>query len=503
MNRLVFLLWSLPYLTGCTQGDIVELFSDDLYYISGNSIVRSDIDSSSLLRNPCMGWVLYDDAWLETEDAEQYWAEQDQNARMYGSIFYIRWRWSDMEPTEGDYAWNNNPNFIKHIEEAKKRGLKIAFRIYNNSRDNLYQSTPDFVRRAGAEGYTVPGLYEDFWTPYPDDPIFQQKMVNFINAFAEKFDDPDIVDFIDGVNLGFWGECNNVRLKDQTKMTEVYKWITTVYGNAFKRVILVSNIASDFGYNNEKEIAVQHNGYALRRDGLGSFWIRDIDKFASLDAFRNHTLLLGEGAYWKGNDDNPIYKPWVNSNDSRIPKDATWRTFYEFSLEDALQLGYNTLDLREVVETTGWTKYGNDLVCKFICEGGYRFQPLYFSVPEKIDISKTFAIGHTWKNVGKGIFPNDNLRWNYKYKVAFALIDENDTVVCTLVDDQAEPSLWSENVVVKNVFITMLPDTLDKKQYTLSYAIIDKTKHNTPSIAVAVKGYCTPQWIPINKVTIY
>lgn len=142
-------------------------------------------------------------------------------------------------------------------------------------------------------------------------------------------------------------------------------------------------------------------------------------------------------------------------------------------------------------------------MCKFICEGGYRFQPLYFSVPEKIDISKTFAIGHTWKNVGKGIFPNDNLRWNYKYKVAFALIDENDTVVCTLVDDQAEPSLWSENVVVKNVFITMLPDTLDKKQYTLSYAIIDKTKHNTPSIAVAVKGYCTPQWIPINKVTIY
>ena len=82
MNRLVFLLWSLPYLTGCTQGDIAELFSDDLYYISGNSIVRSDIDSSSLLRNPCMGWVLYDDAWLETEDAEQYWAEQDQNARM-------------------------------------------------------------------------------------------------------------------------------------------------------------------------------------------------------------------------------------------------------------------------------------------------------------------------------------------------------------------------------------------------------------------------------------
>lgn len=39
----------------------------------------------------------------------------------------------------------------------------------------------------------------------------------------------------------------------------------------FKEVILVSNIASDFGYNNEKEIAVQHNGCYALKDGLGSF----------------------------------------------------------------------------------------------------------------------------------------------------------------------------------------------------------------------------------------
>lgn len=131
-------------------------------------------DTVSLLRNPCMGWGVYDDANDEVQNANIYWAAQDEAARQYASFFYVRWRWSDMEPEEGKYAWLYDENYKKLIQGALDRGLKLCFRIYNNGQDNLRAGTPDYVRRAGAKGYTVKGLKGDLWTPYPDDPIFQE-----------------------------------------------------------------------------------------------------------------------------------------------------------------------------------------------------------------------------------------------------------------------------------------------------------------------------------------
>ena len=97
-------------------------------------------DSVSLVRNPCMGWGVY----------------------------------------EGKYAWIYDENYKKLIQGALDRGLKLCFRIYNNGQDNLRAGTPEYVRHAGAKGYTVKGLKGDLWTPYPDDSVFQEKLEKFI-----------------------------------------------------------------------------------------------------------------------------------------------------------------------------------------------------------------------------------------------------------------------------------------------------------------------------------
>lgn len=75
-------------------------------------------DTVSLLRNPCMGWGVYDDANDEVQNANIYWAAQDEAARQYASFFYVRWRWSDMEPEEGKYAWLYDENYKKLIQGA-------------------------------------------------------------------------------------------------------------------------------------------------------------------------------------------------------------------------------------------------------------------------------------------------------------------------------------------------------------------------------------------------
>ena len=82
------------------------------------------------------------------------------------------------------------------MQGALDRGLKLAFCVYVDGQDNIRNGTPDFVREAGAQGYPVHRLWDpegvdNNWTPYVDDPVFQEKFSNFIRAFAEKFDDPD------------------------------------------------------------------------------------------------------------------------------------------------------------------------------------------------------------------------------------------------------------------------------------------------------------------------
>lgn len=497
----VLLVFLLIFCYSCQKTDMREELAipDEVFGIYGNHLVDLSIDSTSLLRNPCMGWVMYDDAWLEVENAEDYWKLQDEAARKYASIFYIRWRWSDMEPEEGKYAWIYNENFKKLVKGALDRGLKLAFRIYYNSRDNLYPATPEFVREAGAKIYWVNGLYQEFWTPYPDDPVFQEKLSNFVKAFAKEFDNPDIVDYVDGFNLGFWGEGNNIILQDPTKMSEVSEQIFKIYSDSFKNVILLTNYNSDVGYECEKAIAVEKYGYGLRRDGLGSFWFRDIDKLVALEEFPR-TLLIGEGAYWKGNTDD--YRPW--DKDPIFPSDGstTWRDFYMMSCKHALHYHFNTLDLREVVETQGWTTRALDQVELFVKKGGYRLCPYSISVPVKIVNGSEFVIGHSWRNLATGIFPNSNKRWNNKYKIAFALLDNNYNVVKIMLDNQSDLSRFIYGYDFINYFKYTV-NNIPKGSYILSLAIVDTSKANEPAIKIALKtDHLLHGWFPLSSVEV-
>ena len=148
--------------------------------------------------------------------ANTYWNQQGAAAEKYASIFYWRSRWSELEPEEGKYAWEHDENFKALIQGALDRGLKLAFRVYIDGQDNIHNGTPDFVREAGAKGYAVHKLWDpanenNNWTPYADDPVFQEKFGNFIRAFAKEFDNPKQVDFIDAYNLGWWGEGHHVQ----------------------------------------------------------------------------------------------------------------------------------------------------------------------------------------------------------------------------------------------------------------------------------------------------
>ena len=231
----LFLFCICMNLTACSEKNSS---GDNLQ--SGDEIISFEPDLDTLIRNPASGWTLYDDANDYVAQANTYWNQQGAAAEKYASIFYWRSRWSELEPEEGKYAWEHDENFKALIQGALDRGLKLAFRVYIDGQDNIHNGTPDFVREAGAKGYAVHKLWDpanenNNWTPYADDPVFQEKFGNFIRAFAKEFDNPEQVDFIDAYNLGWWGEGHHVQYLNNNNKFKVYQWITDLYAKNFKK----------------------------------------------------------------------------------------------------------------------------------------------------------------------------------------------------------------------------------------------------------------------------
>jgi len=95
-----------------------------------------EADTTSVLRNPCVGWAIYCEGW-EFENtwrsiyldvsAEKFWKQMDSvSAHKYATHIYIRILWSALEPEEGKYAWKYNKDYMQFIEEAKKRKLSCT-----------------------------------------------------------------------------------------------------------------------------------------------------------------------------------------------------------------------------------------------------------------------------------------------------------------------------------------------------------------------------------------
>ncbi|WP_430811186.1 MULTISPECIES: hypothetical protein [unclassified Carboxylicivirga] len=468
-------------LQACDQGDQLKR-------------VNFEVDNVSLIRNPGMGWTIYDDANDHVANAEEFWQQQDTIARRYATTLYVRWRWSDMEPEEGKYAWEYDENFKDLIKGALDRGLKLAFRVYVASQDNEYESTPGYVFDAGAKYYMGKGINGAVRSPYPDDPIFQSKFETFVKAFAREFDDPARVNYVDGYNLGLWGEGHGLVFQKRERAVEVFDWITSLYGQSFTRVPLVITVASEIGHEQELKYAIERYGYAIRRDGYASCWMPEAQQTLIQGLFPQ-CFVVAECCYWQ---DRTI--EWVNSVEREF-KWNSWADYYKQVVDLALNTHANYLDLREAVEAIRWTGDAPEQVKRFLSEGGYRIYPVELRYPQSIQQGDSLCISHSWTNIGVGVLPNNNRAWNYKYKVAFCLEDKDGNTVKMWYSSQAEPSDWV-NQKQMHYADHFACDGLNSGKYRLMVGIVN-THTGEAEITLAVKERKEQtNWLPLDELQI-
>ncbi|WP_198171468.1 DUF4832 domain-containing protein [Mucilaginibacter aquatilis] len=484
----------------------------------GNVIVRPTYNSTSFLRNPLNGWVMYGkrDATDAYWDTQFFVPELGANVKAidYASACYIRTSWRSLNPSPGVYTWRDLTSQMgKLINGVKTRGLPIAFRIVVDGRDQG-ENTPAFVFNAGAGYWLSNSANTSQKTPFPQDPVFRQHYTTLIEELAKDFNDPVVTSFIDAYGLGKWGEAHNVvyaapgTLTDaqtEAAKAETLDWITGLYARTFTKIPLVINYHRLIGHptswgavnansNMLLTNAINNKGYSLRHDAFAMTDYYQSWEKAFAATWKHKRPIIMEGGWIV----TGTHRYWIDSGGQYReghPEDVRQAEF-----DRSAEAAVNMMDFR-VGETTSWFQTSFPLVQRFNTEGGYRLYPDEVALPNTIAAGATASLSHRWVNTGWGYCPNNIPQWNYKYKVAFALLDASGAVKKLFIDNASDPSKWIKNNPITYNFTTTSVD-VTPGTYSWAIAIVDKTNANKPGIALAVTGNVINGWLKLGDVEV-
>lgn len=515
--------------TSCSDKDDLDATGYS-WNVAGNKIVNIKPERSKFLRNPLQGWNIYtgigsgmmDNFWDIYDNFDS--SEGKVKVSDYGTTLYIRGAWSDFNPEEGVYIWQDGVNtepakrFRMLVNGAKERNLKLAFTFVVDSRDKHYNFTPDYVREAGCKGYVTTTGSVQVWSPYPDDPIFQEKYAKFLQDFAAKYNDPDLTNYVSGFGLGKWGETHTLKYwavdnKEKTEKEtkyEVFEWITDLMAKTFTKVPIFINYhrcllsSSSFDGANLDDTAdlidrAVKKGFSLRHDAFGmKQYYKDWERGIAT-TYRYQCPFIMEGG-------------WVESSHGSSIKGDGYADYAEVrkgEFDEGKGANVNMMDFRfssspQTGETHSWFNSAFKLVKEFIADGGYRLYPDKVSLPENASSNGKVVLTHRWSNLGWGYCPTNLPQWNQKYKVAFALLDKTtEKPVKVFVDPNPEISDWVQGTPHTYKTELTLSD-VTPGQYEWAVGIVDTTKDNAIGIIISARDeYQTEDgWVKLSDVTI-
>ena len=381
-----------------------------------NSVFCREIDMKTHwndqipLANPHKGWYHH----YPDNHINKYIIRKDSHLLDFPGMdhVYIRLSWAYLEPEEGKFNWDIIDNIINKWTE---KGLKISFRISckETSTDRIEQqfATPKWVMEAGAKGnYYRRGEIvgpDGPWEPVFDDPIFLEKLENFLRVFAARYDGKSWLRYVDIGSIGDWGEGHTSSGSKINYTIEQKKIHIDLYRKYFQKTQLI--ISDDFVYtvknpeNREPlhQYVIQH-GISYRDDSplvngyvqgyAETFTVRSPEFFD--DAYRKAPTVFELQHYHKVKMDGN----WKVKEGSALSKYAPGKTGPDFfrgalDLLHATYIGYHG-------DAHDWLTDNPKLTVELLNRCGYWFFLHRVDIPDPLLIGKKDTLEMVWENRG-------------------------------------------------------------------------------------------------------
>ena len=403
------------------------------------------------LINPGKGWMLMMPGAGPEEFRDWPWV----------SCVYYRVSWETLEPEEGRYAWDDErweADFRRWTDAGFPVGLDTV--ACCNPHGGFY-ATPAWVREAGCRGSVyrrdsgdpmAHGKVMDRWEPDYDDPVFKEKLRNFLTAFAERYDDDPAVEFSTIRSFGAWGEwCGPRETSNRT-----LNWMVDVHRALFRKTQLLIPVS----YHARREPVIKpalRSGIGLRRDGTGGP-IAGSDQELYEIAYHRAPVIL---EFW-GSRSYLIERGW----DQLFDKEECIYGWHA----SRVNMGF-------VGQAKQWVEHEPDFLDRAAKRMGYRFRIREANYSESVKPGGAFSFGAWWRN--DGVAP-------YTRRGALLLILRDaagrETTIRedTTFPNRPEPighCRWECEVA--------LPDTVRLGRYDLLVAMEDRFKGRTSVIRLA------------------
>jgi hypothetical protein len=367
-------------------------------------------DERAALENPDKGWYHH----YPDNHVNKYVIGEDADLVDFPGMdhLYVRLAWAYLEPQEGKYDW---AVIDRIIDKWVGHGLGIAFRISckETSTDRIEQqfATPRWVMQAGAKGdFYRSGRRvgpDGPWEPVFDDPIFLEKLENFLRAFAARYDGKPWLRYVDVGSIGDWGEGH---LHSGSRLEYGYeprKQHIDLHLKYFKNTQLV--VSDDFVYAieglDDRERMHRYivaEGLTYRDDSIlvnyyigaypESFTVRSPELFA--DVWRDRPTVLELEHYRSvrrlGN--------WTGEAGSLMAEHGGGRKGPDFfrgalALLHATYIGYHGL-------ADVWLAENPELTVELLNRCGYWFFLHSATVPESVRPGRPCTVHLAWENRG-------------------------------------------------------------------------------------------------------
>ena len=367
-------------------------------------------DDQVALENPHKGWYHH----YPDNHVNKYIIGEDSHLLDFPGMdhLYMRLAWAYLEPEEGRFNWGVIDSIIS---KWTAKGLNISFRISckETSTDRVEQkfATPKWVMEAGAKGdYYRHGEKvgpDGPWEPVFDDPVFLEKLENFLRAFAARYDGKSWLRYVDVGSIGDWGEGHTWAGSRIDYTIDQKKTHIDLYRRSFQKTPLI--VTDDFVYNikhseNRRALHeyVLRQGISYRDDSplvngylqghAETYTVRSPEFFE--ETYRKTPTVFELEHYRKVKSEGN----WTAEAGSAISKYAPGKTGPDFfrgalDLLHATYIGYHG-------DAHDWLTDNPDLTVELLNRCGYWFFLHRVELPDPLRVGQRHTLEMVWENRG-------------------------------------------------------------------------------------------------------